>query len=304
MTQHAGSGGMFVQSLKFIQRHQGNIDNLSIYGQEKNPTTWKLAKMNLAIRSIDGNLGKFADDTFHNDLHKDLKADFVLANPPFNISDWGQEKLIDDPRWKYGIPPKGNANFAWVQHMVSKLSMNGKAAIILANGSLSAGGQEEEIRKNLIEADLVDCILSMPANLFYTVTIPCSIWILNRNKKQKGKTLFIDARNLGAMVTRKLRELSEDDIAQIAGTYHNYQNDDNYEDVAGFCKVATIDEIKDNNYVLTPGRYVGTEEQEDDGIPFEEKIKILTTELKAQFEEAHKLEEEIKKNLEAIGYEI
>ena len=295
---------MFVQSLKFIQRHQGNIDNLSIYGQEKNPTTWKLAKMNLAIRSIDGNLGKFADDTFHNDLHKDLKADFVLANPPFNISDWGQEKLIDDPRWKYGIPPKGNANFAWVQHMVSKLSMNGKAAIILANGSLSAGGQEEEIRKNLIEADLVDCILSMPTNLFYTVTIPCSIWILNRNKKQRGKTLFIDARNLGAMVTRKLRELSEDDIAQIAGTYHNYQNDDSYQDVAGFCKVATIDEIKDNNYVLTPGRYVGTEEKEDDGIPFEEKMADLTSKLAEQMQEGARLDEEIKKVLGAIGYGI
>lgn len=304
MTQPAGSGGMFVQSLKFIQRHQGNIDNLSIYGQEKNPTTWKLAKMNLAIRSIDGNLGKFADDTFHNDLHKDLKADFVLANPPFNISDWGQEKLVDDPRWKYGIPPKGNANFAWVQHMVSKLSINGKAAIILANGSLAAGGQEEKIRKNLIEADLVDCILSMPANLFYTVTIPCSIWILNRNKKQKGKTLFIDARNLGAMVTRKLRELSEDDIAKIAGTYHNYQNDDSYQDVAGFCKVATIDEIKDNNFVLTPGRYVGTEEQEDDGIPFEEKMADLTSKLAEQMQEGARLDEEIKKVLEAIGYGI
>ena len=299
-----GSGGMFVQSLKFIQRHQGNIDNLSIYGQEKNPTTWKLAKMNLAIRSIDGNLGKFADDTFHNDLHKDLKADFVLANPPFNISDWGQEKLLDDPRWKYGIPPKGNANFAWVEHMVSKLSMNGKAAIILANGSLSAGGQEEKIRKNLIEADLVDCILSMPSNLFYTVTIPCSIWILNRNKKQKGKTLFIDCRNLGTMVTRKLRELDEKDIMKIAGTYHQFQNNEEYEDVAGFCKAATTEDIKENNYVLTPGRYVGTEEQEDDGIPFEEKMKTLTTELKAQFEESQKLEDEIKKNLEAIGYGI
>ena len=304
MTLHVGSGGMFVQSLKFIQRHQGNINNLSIYGQEKNPTTWKLAKMNLAIRSIDGNLGKFADDTFHNDLHKDLKADFVLANPPFNISDWGQEKLVDDARWKYGIPPKGNANFAWVEHMVSKLSMNGKAAIILANGSLSAGGQEEEIRRNLIEADLVDCILSMPSNLFYTVTIPCSIWILNRNKKQKGKTLFIDARNLGTMVTRKLRELNEDDIAKIAGTYHNYQNNENYEDIAGFCKASTIEDIKENNYVLTPGRYVGTEKAEEDDIPFEEKMKIITTELKAQFEESHKLEEEIRKNLEAIGYGI
>ena len=300
-----GSGGMFVQSIKFIHRHNGNARNLTIYGQEKNPTTWKLAKMNLAIRGINNDgLGKFADDTFHNDLHKDLKADFVLANPPFNISDWGQEKLLDDPRWKYGIPPKGNANFAWVEHMISKLSMNGKAAIILANGSLSAGGQEEVIRKNLIEADLVDCILSMPSNLFYTVTIPCSIWILNRNKKQKGKTLFIDARNFGTMVTRKLRELNEDDISKIADTYHNFQNNQNYEDVAGYCKVSTIKEIEENNYVLTPGRYVGTEEQEDDGIPFEEKMKTITTELKAQFEESHKLEEEIKKNLEAIGYGI
>ncbi len=301
-----GSGGMFVQSLKFIQRHQGNVQNIAIYGQEKNPTTWKLAKMNLAIRSIDGNLGKFADDTFHNDLHKDLKADFILANPPFNISDWGQEKLLDDPRWKYGIPPKGNANFAWVQHMVSKLSMNGKAAIILANGSLSAGGQEEEIRKTLIEKDedLVDCIISMPSNLFYTVTIPCSIWILNRNKKQKGKTLFIDARNLGTMVTRKLRELNEDDIMKIANTYHNYQNNENYEDIAGFCKVSSTEEIKENNYVLTPGRYVGTEEQEDDGIPFEEKMAELTLKLSEQMKESAKLDEEIKKVLGAIGYEI
>ena len=299
-----GSGGMFVQSLKFIQRHQGNVQNIAIYGQEKNPTTWKLAKMNLAIRSIDGNLGKFADDTFHNDLHKDLKADFVLANPPFNISDWGQEKLLDDPRWKYGIPPKGNANFAWVQHMVSKLSINGKAAIILANGSLSAGGQEEEIRKNLIEADLVDCILAMPPNLFYTVTIPCSIWILNRNKKQKGKTLFIDARNLGTMVTRKLRELDENDIEKIAGTYHNYENNENYEDVPGFCKASEIEEIKENNYVLTPGRYVGTEEQEDDVIPFEEKMKTLTEELSKQMKESNELDEEIKKVLGVIGYGI
>ncbi len=301
-----GSGGMFVQSMKFIQRHQGNINDLNIFGQEKNPTTWKLAKMNLAIRGLNNEgLGKFADDTFHNDLHKDLKADFVLANPPFNISDWGQEKLVDDVRWKYGIPPKGNANFAWVQHMVSKLSINGKAAIILANGSLSSDtGGEGEIRKNLIESDLVDCILAMPSNLFYTVTIPCSIWILNRNKKQKEKTLFIDARNLGTMVTRKLRELSENDIEKIASTYHNYQNNENYEDIAGFCKIATMEEIKENNYVLTPGRYVGTEEQEDDGIPFEEKMKGLTAELKEQFDESHKLEDEIRKNLEAIGYEI
>lgn len=301
-----GSGGMFVQSMKFIKRHQGNINDLNIFGQEKNPTTWKLAKMNLAIRGLNNEgLGKFADDTFHNDLHKDLKADFVLANPPFNISDWGQEKLVDDPRWKYGIPPKGNANFAWVQHMASKLSINGKAAIILANGSLSSDTSGEgEIRKNLIEANLVDCIIAMPSNLFYTVTIPCSIWILSRSKKQKGKTLFIDARNLGTMVTRKLRELFENDIEKIASTYHSYQNNLNYQDVAGFSKVATIEEIKENNYVLTPGRYVGIEEQEDDGIPFEEKMKTLTTELKAQFKESHKLEDEIKKNLEAIGYGI
>lgn len=300
-----GSGGMFVQSTKFIERHQGKVQDLAIYGQEKNPTTWKLAKMNLAIRSLNGDLGKFADDTFQNDLHKGLKADFVLANPPFNISDWGQEKLLQDPRWRYGIPPKGNANMAWVEHMIDKLSMQGKAAIILANGALSSDTSGEgDIRKNILEADLVDCILAMPSNLFYTVTIPCSVWILNRDKKQKGKTLFIDARNLGTMVTRKLRELSEEDTEKIASTYHKFVNDDNYENIAGFCKVATIDEIKENNYVLTPGRYVGVEEQEDDGIPFEEKMKTITSELKEQFEESHKLEEEIKKNLEAIGYGI
>lgn len=300
-----GSGGMFVQSTKFIERHQGKVQDLAIYGQEKNPTTWKLAKMNLAIRSLNGDLGKFADDTFQNDLHKGLKADFVLANPPFNISDWGQEKLLQDSRWRYGIPPKGNANMAWVEHMIDKLSVKGKAAIILANGALSSDTSGEgEIRKNILEADLVDCILAMPSNLFYTVTIPCSIWILNRDKKQKGKTLFIDARNLGTMVTRKLRELSEADIEKISSTYHKFVKEENYEDILGFCKAVTIDEIKENNYVLTPGRYVGVEEKEDDGIPFDEKMKTITSELKKQFEESHKLEEEIRTNLEAIGYEI
>ena len=299
-----GSGGMFVQSLKFIENHQGNVRNVSIYGQEKNPTTWKLAKMNLAIRSIDGDLGRFAADTFHEDLHKDLKADYILANPPFNISDWGQEKLLDDYRWKYGVPPKGNANYAWLQHMISKLSANGKAAIILAKGSLSAGGQEGEIRKNIIEADLVDCIVAMPSNLFYTVTIPCSIWIINRNKKQKGNTLFINASNMGTMVTRKLRELTEEDIHKIADTYHNYQNDTNYEDILGYCKKSTIDEIKSNDYVLTPGRYVGIEEITDDGIPFEEKMKTLTEELYKQMKESNELDKEIKKILGAIGYGI
>lgn len=299
-----GSGGMFVQSLKFIQRHQGNVRDISIYGQEKNPTTWKLAKMNLAIRSIDGDLGKFAADTFHEDLHKDLRADFVMANPPFNLSDWGQEKLTNDYRWKFGIPPKGNANYAWIEHMVSKLSITGKAAIILANGSLSAGGQEAEIRKKLIEKDLVDCILSMPTNLFYTVTVPCSIWILNRDKKQHGKTLFINANELGTMVTRKLRELSEEDIMKIADTYHAYENDENYEDIAGFCKKASLDDIEANDYVLTPGRYVGIKEPDSDGEPFEEKMERLTGELSEQMKESERLDEEIKQVLGEIGYEI
>ena len=298
-----GSGGMFVQSMKFVNDHQGNPYNIGIFGQEKNPTTWRLAKMNLAIRSMYGDLGKYAADTFTEDLHKDLKADFILANPPFNL-EWDRDKVEDDPRWKYGLPPKNNANYAWLQHMISKLSQNGKMACILANGSLSASGQEGEIRKKIIENDLVDCIIAMPTNLFYTVTVPCSIWIINRNKKQKGKTLFINATNLGAMVTRRLRELSEADIKKIANTYHNYQNDENYEDVKGFCYSATTEEIKSNDYVLTPGRYVGVEETEDDGVPFEKKMKNITSELSRQFEESHKLEEEIKKNLKAIGYEI
>lgn len=300
-----GSGGMFVQSLKFIQNHQGNTRDVSIYGQEVNPTTWKLAKMNMAIRSINADLGKFADSTFTNDLHKDLKADFALANPPFNMSDWGYEQLKNDSRWKYGLPPKNNANYAWLEHIISKLSINGKAAVILANGSLSSEtGGEGKIRKNLIEADLVDCILSMPTNLFYTVTVPCSIWIINRNKKQKGKTLFIDARNKGTMVTRKLREFSDEEILGIAGTYHKYQNSDNYEDIAGYCKSATLDEIRENNYILTPGRYVGTPPEEDDGIPFEEKVKKLTSELSEQMKESQKLDEEIKDILGKLGYGI
>lgn len=298
-----GSGGMFVQSMKFVNDHQGNPYNIGIFGQEKNPTTWRLAKMNLAIRSMYGDLGKYAADTFTEDLHKDLKADFILANPPFNL-EWDRDKVEDDPRWKYGLPPKNNANYAWLQHMISKLSQNGKMTCILANGSLSASGQEGEIRKKIIENDLVDCIIAMPTNLFYTVTVPCSIWIINRNKNLKEKTLFINATNLGTMVTRRLRELSEDDIKKIADTYHNYQNDENYENIKGFCYSSTTDEIKSNDYVLTPGRYVGVEETEDDGIPFEEKMKTITSELSKQFEESYKLEKEIKKNLKAIGYEI
>lgn len=298
-----GSGGMFIQSLKFVQEHQGNVNNISIYGQEKNPTTWRLAKMNLAIRSLNEDLGKYAADTFTEDLHKDLKADFILANPPFNL-EWDVDKVSKDPRWRYGLAPKNNANYAWLQHMISKLSQNGKMACILANGSLSAGGQEGEIRKKLIENDLVDCIISMPTNLFYTVTVPCSIWIINRNKKQKGKTLFINANNLGTMVTRRLRELSDEDIKKIATTYHNYQNNENYENIKGLCYCASTEEIKSNDYVLTPGRYVGVEDTEDDGIPFEEKMKNITSDLSKQFKESHKLEEEIKNNLKAIGYDI
>lgn len=298
-----GSGGMFVQSMKFVEEHQGNIYNIGIYGQEKNPTTWRLAKMNLAIRSMYGDLGEYAADTFTEDLHKDLKADFILANPPFNL-EWDIDKVENDPRWRYGLAPKKRANYAWLQHMISKLSQNGKMACILANGSLSVTGQEGEIRKKIIENDLVDCIIAMPTNLFYTVTVPCSIWIISRNKKQKGKTLFINASNLGTMVTRKLRELSVGDIKKIANTYHNYQNNENYEDIKGFCYSATIDEIKNNDYVLTPGRYVGVEDNNEDSISFEEKMKIITSELSTQFEESHKLEEEIKKNLKAIGYDI
>lgn len=298
-----GSGGMFIQSLKFVQEHQGNVSNISIYGQEKNPTTWRLAKMNLAIRSLNGDLGKYAADTFTEDLHKDLKADFILANPPFNL-EWDVDKVSKDPRWRYGLAPKNNANYAWLQHMISKLSQNGKMACILANGSLSSGGQEGEIRKKLIENDLVDCIISMPTNLFYTVTVPCSIWIINRNKKQKGRTLFINANNLGTMVTRRLRELSEDDIKKVAQTYHDYQNNRNYENMKGFCYCASTEEIKSNDYVLTPGRYVGVEDTEDDGIPFDEKMKNITSDLSKQFEESHRLEEEIRNNLKAIGYEI
>ena len=298
-----GSGGMFIQSLKFVQEHQGNINNIGIFGQEKNPTTWRLAKMNLAIRSLNGDLGKYAADTFTEDLHKDLKADFILANPPFNL-EWEVEKVANDPRWRYGLAPKTNANYAWLQHMISKLSQNGKMACILANGSLSASGQEGEIRKKLIENDLVDCIISMPTNLFYTVTVPCSIWIISRNKKQKGRTLFINANDLGTMVTRRLRELSEEDIKKVATTYHDYQNDDNYENIKGFCYSATIEEIISNDNALTPGKYVGVVEREDDGISFDEKMKTITSELSKQFEESHKLEEEIKNNLKSIGYEI
>lgn len=306
-----GSGGMFVQSAKFIENHSGNINDIAVYGQDSNPTTWKLAQMNLAIRGIEADLGKFNADTFFNDCHPTLKADFVMANPPFNLSDWGADKLQDDVRWKYGMPPAGNANFAWLQHMIHHLAPNGKIGMVLANGSLSSqSGGEGEIRKNIIEADLVDCIVAMPTQLFYTTQIPVSLWFLSKNKKQKGKTLFIDVRKMGTMISRKLRELtdgSEDennnDIKKIADTYHAYVSG-NLEEIKGFCAIAATEEIAKQDYILTPGRYVGIEEQEDDGEPFEEKMTRLTSELSELFIKSDKLQGEIRERLGEIGYEV
>lgn len=299
-----GSGGMFVQSAKFIERHSGNINNLSVYGQDSNPTTWKMAQMNLAIRGIEANLGEYNADTFFNDCHPTLRADFIMANPPFNLSDWGADKLRDDVRWKYGMPPASNANFAWLQHMIHHLAPNGKIGLVLANGSLSSqSGGEGEIRRNIINADLVECIVAMPTQLFYTTQIPVSLWFLAKNKKQKGKTLFIDARKMGTMVTRKLRELTDEDITKIADTYNAYA-DGTLEDAKGFCAVVTTEEIAKQDYILTPGRYVGIEEQQEDGEPFEEKMARLTGELSELFDQSHKLEAEIRQKLGAIGYEL
>ncbi len=299
-----GSGGMFVQSAKFIENHSGNINDISVYGQDSNPTTWKLAQMNLAIRGIDADLGKYNADTFFNDCHPTMRADFIMANPPFNLSGWGADKLADDPRWQYGMPPAGNANFAWLQHMIYHLAPNGKIGMVLANGSLSSqSGGEGEIRKNIINADLVDCIVAMPAQLFYTTQIPVSLWFLSKNKKQKGKTLFIDARKMGTMVSRKNRELTNEDIAKIASTYNAYCNS-TLTNEKGFCAIASTEDIAKQDYILTPGRYVGIEEQEDDGEPFEEKMTRLSSELSDLFKQSHKLEEEIRERLGAIGYEV
>jgi len=315
-----GSGGMFVQSDRFVKEHGGRIGDIAIYGQESNPTTWRLAKMNLAIRRIDADLGPHHADSFHNDLHKDLKADFVLANPPFNDSDWGGERLTDDPRWKYGVPPTGNANYAWIQHFIYHLSPNGIAGFVMANGSLSTSTNAElAIRKGIIEDDLVDCIVALPGQLFYTTQIPVSLWFVTRNKTgvgaknfsplrdRRGETLFIDARRMGRLVDRVHRELTHEEIRQIAEVYHAWRgvganHDSPYRDKPGWLKAADLEEIREHGYVLTPGRYVGAEEQEDDGVPFEEKMAELTAKLYEQFEEAHRLEAEIKKNLKVLGY--
>ena len=300
-----GSGGMFVQSLKFVQEHSGNAFDISVYGQESNPTTWKLAKMNMAIRGIENNLGSKNADTFHEDLHSSLKADYILANPPFNQSDWGQPLLVNDPRWKFGTPPSGNANYGWIEHMIDKLSQRGKAAVVLANGSLSSNTSNEgEIRKNILEADLVDAIVALPDKLFYTTGIPVCVWFFNRDKKNKGETLFIDARKMGTMVNRRLRELTDEDIKEVVNVYHAYKENEGYKDKQGFCKRATLEGIRANDYILTPGRYVGIEEVEDDGELFEEKMDRLSTTLAKQFKKSIELQDEIRKQLGGIGYEL
>lgn len=295
---------MFVQSAKFIEAHSGRRGEVSVYGQESNADTWKMAKMNMAIRGIDADLGSYQADTFFNDLHPTLKADFIMANPPFNLSNWGQEKLKDDKRWKYGIPPAGNANYAWIQHMIHHLAPNGKIGLVLANGALSTQSSGEgEIRKNIIEDDLIEGIVALPPQLFYSVTIPVTLWFISKNKKQKGKTVFIDARKMGNMVDRKHRDFSDEDIAKIADTFSAFQ-DGTLEDQKGFCAVATTEDIAKQDYILTPGRYVGIEDQQDDGEPFDEKMTRLTSELSEMFARSHELEDEIREKLGEIGYEI
>jgi len=299
-----GSGGMFVQSSKFIEAHQGNINQISVYGQESNPTTWKLAQMNLAIRGIEADLGKYAEDTFYNDLHPTLQADFILANPPFNLTPWGADKLVDDVRWEFGMPPAGNANFAWIQHMIHHLSPFGKLGLVLANGSLSSkSGGEDAIRENILKADLVECIVALPPQLFYTTQIPACLWFINMDKKQAGQTLFIDARNLGKMKTRKLRELTDADISKIAGAVHAFQNGTLKEE-KGFSAAVSLEEIAKQDFILTPGRYVGIADTEEDDEPFEDKMKRLTGELKELFEKSHVLENDIESHLLKIGFKL
>ncbi len=299
-----GSGGMFVQSVKFLQAHGSNRDHISVYGQEANADTWKMAKMNMAIRGIDADFGPYQADTFFNDQHPHEKFDFIMANPPFNLSNWGQDKLQDDVRWKYGIPPAGNANYAWIQHMIHHLAPNGKIGLVLANGALSSQtGGEGEIRKNIINADLVEGIIALPPQLFYSVTIPVTLWFISKNKAQKGRTVFIDARKMGYMVDRKHRDFTDEDIAKIADTFTAFQNG-KLENVKGFCAVATTAEIAAQDYILTPGRYVGIEEQQDDGEPFEDKMKRLTGELAEMFKQSDALQAEIREKLKAIGWEI
>jgi len=305
-----GSGGMFVQSQKFIEAHSGRIGDISIYGQESNYTTWRLAEMNLAIRGIDAQIAH--GDSFHNDRHPDLKSDYILANPHFNDSDWRGELLRNDKRWVFGTPPVGKANFAWVQHFIHHLAPNGTAGFVLANGSMSSNQSGEgEIRKAIVEADLVDCMVALPGQLFYSTPIPACLWFLARDKRnglfrdRRGETLFIDARKLGTMVDRVHRELTDADIAKIAGTYHAWRGDKDageYADASGFCKSATIDEIRKHRHVLTPGRYVGAGAVEDDDEPFDEKMRRFVATLQQQQAEAARLDAAIAISLRELGY--
>ena len=314
-----GSSGMFVQSVEFIRAHATGNGNggrargdISVYGQESNYTTWRLAKMNLAIRGIEGQIAH--GDSFHNDRHPDLRADFILANPPFNVSDWGGERLTDDKRWQHGVPPKGNANFAWVQHIVHHLAPKGAAGFVLANGSMSsAQSGEGEIRKKLIETGLVDCMVALPGQLFYSTQIPACLWLLARDRHdgrfrdRRGELLFIDARTLGRMVDRTHRELTDEDIARIAETYHAWRGEEgagDYADVPGFCKAASLEEVRKHGHVLTPGRYVGAAPQEEDREPFEDKMKRLVAQLRGQQDEAAELDAAIAANLEALGFSL
>jgi len=307
-----GSGGMFVQSEKFVLAHGGRVGDIAIYGQESNATTWRLAKMNLAIRGIDANIAWNSEGSFHHDAHVDLKADFVLANPPFNDSDWGGDRLREDARWRFGAPPPANANYAWIQHFVHHLSPTGLAGFVMANGSMSSSQSgEAELRQKIVEADLVDCIIAMPGQLFYTTQIPVCLWFLARNKRngkfrdRRGETLFIDARKLGSLTDRIHRGLSDEEIAQIAQTYHSWRGEKSagpYADVPGFCKSAKAEEIASHGFVLTPGRYVGAEEIEDDGEPFEAKMQRLTATLGEQFTDSARVEKAILSNLRELGY--
>jgi len=302
-----GSGGMFVQSEKFIEAHEGRIGDIAIYGQESNYTTWRLAKMNLAVRGIDADIRWNSEGSFHKDELRDLRFDYILANPPFNISDWGGDKLREDGRWKFGIPPVGNANFAWLQHIHHHLAPNGTAGVVLANGSMSSSQSGEgEIRKAMIEGDVIDCMIALPGQLFYSTQIPACLWFLAKNKKnhgfrdRSGEILFINARELGHMVDRTRREFSSDDITKIAETYHRWREGRDYEDVPGFCKSAGVEEIKGRGYVLTPGRYVGAAAAEDDGVSFEEKFAELKETLINQFGDSQRLENDIKSVLESV----
>lgn len=308
-----GSGGMFVQSEKFVQGHGGRIGDIAIYGQESNYTTWRLCKMNLAVRGIDCDIRWNNEGSFHKDELRDLKFDYILANPPFNISDWGGERLREDVRWKFGVPPAGNANYGWLQHIYHHLSPNGTAGVVLANGSMSSSQSGEgEIRKAMLEADIIDCMVALPGQLFYSTQIPACLWFLARNKNpdgkltdRRGQVLFIDARKLGVMVDRTRRELTDEDVARIARTYHAWRGEadaGSYEDVPGFCKAANLELIREHGHVLTPGRYVGAEAVEDDGIDFVEKMNGLTAKLREQIDQGRKLDDQILSNLEKLGF--